>query len=132
MTEPVIRAQYRCSLGLSSPKRCSQGPFGATDCTSSLVPSGNADPPQNWSCLFVPALPEDRPAAPDISEIRARSFHSPEHHVEVLAAFEQLLIRKGFRSAQSPWGDELESVTVKLVDVKLRRAFQSLGSSCRL
>src|SRR5262245_10922642 len=43
MTEPVIRAQYRCSLGLSSPKSCSKGFCGATDCASSFVPSNNAD-----------------------------------------------------------------------------------------
>src|SRR5215510_6857857 len=31
MTEPVIRAQYRCNLGLSSPKSCSKGFCGARD-----------------------------------------------------------------------------------------------------
>src|SRR5262245_8702388 len=46
-TEPVIRAQYRCSLGLSSPKSCSKDFCGAPDCATPLVSSGNADPPQD-------------------------------------------------------------------------------------
>src|SRR5262245_64219215 len=50
MTDPVMRAQYRCSLGLSSPKSCSRGFCGATDCATPFVSSGNAD--LSWSYVI--------------------------------------------------------------------------------
>src|SRR5262245_48482096 len=81
--------------------------------------------------LFSPGSKKGRSRQ---TSVRSGQRHCdpPEQNIEVLAAFERLPIRKGLGSAWSPWGNEFKSVTVKLVNVQLGLAFQSLGSSCGL